>query len=334
MPFSVLIITEPGDVHADEVIRELSRRDIAVFRFHPEDFPQAANLTFEICGGCLNGEIITPYRSIAFNDISAVWYRRPNNPILHASLEAGAVEFAQVQARYAIRTLSVALESALWVNRPAALRLAEIKALQLLWASRVGLLTPQTLISNDSARAHRFYHDLKLRSNRCAVKPLQVLGAATSDGWRFPLTTLLPDDYALDALCLAPMIFQPYIEKAAELRCVVMGDSIFPVRIDSQRHSDTAVDWRGGSLEHLDDGLYELITLPAQVENSIRQLMQYFDIVFASIDMIITPEGEYVFLELNPNGQWLWLEDELGIPLVASMADLLTSRIEAPGSRI
>jgi hypothetical protein len=52
--------------------------------------------------------------------------------------------------------------------------------------------------------------------------------------------------------------------------------------------------------------------------------MDSFGINFASPDMILTPEGEFVFLELNPNGQWLWLEAELGLPLISSMADLLT----------
>jgi hypothetical protein len=52
--------------------------------------------------------------------------------------------------------------------------------------------------------------------------------------------------------------------------------------------------------------------------------MNSFGINFASIDLIVTPSGEFVFLDLNPNGQWLWLEVELGLPLVAAMADLLT----------
>jgi hypothetical protein len=58
--------------------------------------------------------------------------------------------------------------------------------------------------------------------------------------------------------------------------------------------------------------------------------MASFGLNFASLDMIVTPDGEFVFLELNPNGQWLWLEYELGLPLVASMADLLTSDAGRP----
>ena len=60
----------------------------------------------------------------------------------------------------------------------------------------------------------------------------------------------------------------------------------------------------------------EPFSLPEQVEASLLRLMDRFGINFASLDMILTPEGEFVFLELNPNGAWLWLEFELGLPLV------------------
>ena len=105
----------------------------------------------------------------------------------------------------------------------------------------------------------------------------------------------------------------------SELRCVVIGDKIFSAKIHSQANEQTRKDWRAGET-HL-----ERFSLPQQVEVSIHRLMESFGINFASLDMIVTPEGESVFLELNPNGQWLWIEEELGFPLVATMADLLTT---------
>jgi glutathione synthase/RimK-type ligase-like ATP-grasp enzyme len=90
--------------------------------------------------------------------------------------------------------------------------------------------------------------------------------------------------------------------------------------MDSQADEATRTDWRAGQPDH------EIFVLPEQVEASIRRLMASFELNFASLDMIVTPDGEFVFLELNPNGQWLWLELELGLPLVASMADLLTTK--------
>jgi glutathione synthase/RimK-type ligase-like ATP-grasp enzyme len=95
---------------------------------------------------------------------------------------------------------------------------------------------------------------------------------------------------------------------------------IFSARINSQANENTRKDWRGGD--------YQMgpFSLPEQVETSLLRLMDSFGINFASLDMILTPEGEFVFLELNPNGQWLWLERDLGFPLVANMVDLLTTQ--------
>jgi glutathione synthase/RimK-type ligase-like ATP-grasp enzyme len=123
----------------------------------------------------------------------------------------------------------------------------------------------------------------------------------------------------------APSIFQPYVEKAFELRCVVIGDKIFCAKLDSQSTDRTRIDWRAGEPDH------ETFVLPEHVEASIHRLMDSVELNFASLDMIVTPEGEFVFLELNPNGQWLWLELELGLPLVASMADLLTANHPGAG---
>jgi hypothetical protein len=85
------------------------------------------------------------------------------------------------------------------------------------------------------------------------------------------------------------------------------------------------MDWRGGAVGE-DEVRWEVSDIPERVQAALHRLMRSFDINFASIDMIVTPDGEFVFLDLNPNGQWLWLEEELGLPLVAGMADLLTSR--------
>jgi glutathione synthase/RimK-type ligase-like ATP-grasp enzyme len=211
----------------------------------------------------------------------------------------------------------------LWVGQPLTLRRAEVKALQLAEASKAGLATPATLISNDPERAAAFVE--ALGGTDCAVKPLIATRVDGDDGARLPLTTILPRDHTLEAVAVAPNIFQPYTEKAYELRCVVMGERIFTAKLDSQAHESTRMDWRGGAVGE-DEVRWEVSDIPERVQAALHRLMRSFDINFASIDMIVTPDGEFVFLDLNPNGQWLWLEEELGLPLVAGMADLLTSR--------
>jgi len=47
-------------------------------------------------------------------------------------------------------------------------------------------------------------------------------------------------------------------------------------------------------------------------------------LIFAAIDMILTPDGHYVFLELNPNGQWEWIENATHLPICSTLVDVLT----------
>ena len=318
---SILIITNDHDEHADAVIRELNARDVSVFRFHPEEFPDACSLSLDVQDGRVRGEIRSGSDAVALEDICAAWYRRARNLFegRRLSLTSEKLDnYVRAQSTATLAALCECLDT-LWVGHPHKLRRAEVKALQLLKASEAGLKTPHTLISNDPAQVRMFVD--ALGEEECAIKPLVAVGVTDAQGYRLPLTTTLPPGHSLDSVAAAPTIFQPYVEKAFELRCVVIGERIFAAKIHSQATDATRLDWRAGEPEH------EIFALPEQVKAAIRRLMASFGLNFASLDMIVTPDGDFVFLELNPNGQWLWLELELGLPLVASMADLLTTHL-------
>jgi glutathione synthase/RimK-type ligase-like ATP-grasp enzyme len=318
---SILIITNDHDEHADAVMRELNAREVPVFRFHPEEFPQACSVSMDIRDGRVQGEIRSGSHSVALDDICAAWYRRARNLFEgnRLSLTSEKLDnYVRAQSTATLAALCECLDT-LWVGHPRRLRRAEVKALQLVKASQAGLKTPHTLISNDQAPVRKFVD--ALGEEQCAIKPLIAVGVTDAQGYRLPLTTTLPPGHSLDSVAAAPTIFQPYVEKAFELRCVVIGERIFAAKIHSQAAEATRIDWRAGEAEH------EIFALPKEVEASIHRLMASFELNFASLDMIVTPEDEFVFLELNPNGQWLWLELELGLPLVSNMADLLTSQL-------
>ncbi|MGH2347453.1 MAG: hypothetical protein ACRDG4_19680, partial [Chloroflexota bacterium] len=269
--------------------------------------------------GRIEGEIVNPYHKVAFRDICAAWFRRSRNIVSRGPSVTSTKldDYVKAQSLLTLTTLFECLPT-LWVGNPQRMRRAEVKALQLAEANKAGLMTPRTLISNDPVQAAAFVRTLG--EDECAVKPLIALGVQNEQGYRLPLTTTLPKGYALDSVALAPTILQPYIEKAAELRCVVLGERIFCAKLNSQANENTRKDWRGGQCTH------ELFTLPEQIQTSIHRMMHSLGINFASMDFILTRDGEFVFLEVNPNGQWLWLEEELGLPLVASMVDLLTAK--------
>jgi glutathione synthase/RimK-type ligase-like ATP-grasp enzyme len=112
----------------------------------------------------------------------------------------------------------------------------------------------------------------------------------------------------------APGIFQPYIEKEHELRVTIVDEIIFAARIESQAHPDTQTDWRRnpGAIA------YTEVTLPTEVSQRLKTFHRNQGLVYAAYDFIVTPEGRYVFLEVNSVGQWLWLEETAGLRIFCS----------------
>jgi glutathione synthase/RimK-type ligase-like ATP-grasp enzyme len=259
--------------------------------------------------------------------IGAAWYRRPGRPVPAPGTDPRAAEYVVTQCEELLTALYATLE-ATWVGAPHVLARAEVKVSQLLRAHAAGLTVPPTLLSNDPAACRRFRDDLGARP--CAVKPLKGLAMDEDEHfWRTPLTTVLPPGDALDGAELAPSVYQPYVDKRLELRCVVIGDRVFAAALHSQEHPETRHDWRARPGAARPDVRVAPYTLPSEVADGLRALVRGFGLNFASADMILTPAGEHVFLELNPNGQWLWLQDRAGLPLTAALADLLCADLQS-----
>jgi hypothetical protein len=117
-----------------------------------------------------------------------------------------------------------------------------------------------------------------------------------------------------------PSIFQPYVAKEFELRIVVVGKKLFACAIHSQQSVRSREDWRRYDLEHTP---HEPYTLPDDIATKLLLLMERLGLVFGSIDMIVTPSGEYIFLEVNPNGQFDWIAKLTGMPIYEHLAAML-----------
>jgi glutathione synthase/RimK-type ligase-like ATP-grasp enzyme len=127
----------------------------------------------------------------------------------------------------------------------------------------------------------------------------------------------------LDDLRYCPATFQEQVSKALELRATVVGDRVFTAAIDSQRSERARFDWRRDGLGLIDD--WEPYRLPVEVEESLLKLMRFFGLNYGAADFILTPDGRHVFLEVNPVGEFFWLERNPGFPISATLADLLVS---------
>ena len=117
-----------------------------------------------------------------------------------------------------------------------------------------------------------------------------------------------------------PSMFQEYIEKKYEIRITALEDKVVGIKIDSQNSDLSIVDFRRYDFDNVS---YEKIDLPKNVENFCLDMLKHYDLSFGEFDFIKNKKDEYVFLEINPNGQWLWLELQSGYNLTKDVAENL-----------
>jgi glutathione synthase/RimK-type ligase-like ATP-grasp enzyme len=125
----------------------------------------------------------------------------------------------------------------------------------------------------------------------------------------------------LERVSHTPCLFQEYVPKDVEIRVNVIGDVVLSAEIHSQEMETTRVDWR----YYHPDMTYAIHQLPLPVEDGCRSIVRLYGLNFAAIDLIRRPDGGYTFLELNPNGQWSWIEQATGLPIAETLAQFLDS---------
>jgi ATP-grasp ribosomal peptide maturase len=315
---TVLVITEPADVTCDLVIDELNRRNVPVHRIDTADFPTALAVTASIGGhGQWSGTIGDPYRTSRIEAIRSVYCRRPAAHRFPPGMDQHEQRWAEQEARRGFGGLLQALPAARWMNDPHAMTSADRKPRQLAVAEGLGMAVPATLITNNPQAARAF---VDAAPHGAIYKSMHARPYVDRDtGQVMALsTTPVTADMITDAVAGTAHLFQHWTPKSYEVRVNVVGDRLFSARIDA--HSPAArIDWR----TDYNSLTYEPITLSDRVTEQIVALTQRLGLVFAAIDLIVTPEHQTVFLEVNPGGQWAWIEHETRLPIASAIADYL-----------
>jgi len=317
----ILIVSTKFDPHVDIIIHQLHEKQIPFVRFNTEDFPLSASATILFEGFTHSEELTFPNNpQIKGSDITAVWYRRPAPFEFPSEFSPAAHIFAEKETRAAIQGLWQLLDC-LWVNHPEKNRVAEVKLNQLKTASRLGLEIPKTLLTNDPEEVRKFFQSC---SENIIIKTLTG-GLVTDELDSTAIYTNVvgkEDVKYIDTVRYTPTLFQEYVPKEIELRITVVGEKVFAAEIHSQTRQKTLVDWRRDALNlsHIEH------KLPKEIEEKCESLVRSFGLHFGAIDMILTPDGRYVFLEINPNGQWAWIEDLTGMPISEALIELLTGQ--------
>lgn len=320
----ILIVTSKDDLTADYLILRLKEREIEFFRFNTEDCATQYRIHIDIrgSGSSFILEDVTRNVRIYSKDITAAYLRKPSPPTVDCELPIEHREFIQREFSETLRSVWRLIPDSVWLNSPEKLWLAGNKCKQLVVASQLGFVVPETIISSVSDSISSFVK----RQPAAIAKAVRHGYIGRDSDIDYVWTSLLEpaDVSALDSTSsCVPMIVQPLLSKKHDLRVTVIGSTVFAVAIDSQKHLQTSVDWRRADLN---DGIelhYYPVSIGYEMERRCVELNEKLGLRFSCIDFIVTPNDELTFLEINANGQWAWLEQFAGINLRDAIIDEL-----------
>lgn len=322
----ILIVAERLDPHVEFVEPLLDERGIPWVRLHLSDFPSTILGTYAVGATDIRDQLVLSVGTVFLDDVRAVWYRRPERPQFPPSLDGGDLELAQAESSSFIQGLWSMLSGARWVSAPHDIRRASHKVEQLVRARKIGFVTPATCVSNDSQSIRKFF-ETHGGSGRIIYKPHNPIMLDRNDGRvGVVYTTLLSDEdmEKLQDVRYTPGIFQSHVPKQCDVRVTVFGDDVFACAIESQDNSLTSVDWRAHSWERPETmPRHNVLELPGRIADLCRALVKSYSLEYGAIDLVLTPEQDYVFLEMNPNGQWAWVEQLTGSPMREALVNLL-----------
>ncbi len=307
----VLVVGGSDDPHIARVITHLGKKAASVVLD-----PRSRNAVFslQVDPRQIQCALGSESRLCRLDAFTSVWWRlKPTFGFTsETDLIPGELEFRESEWSAVYKSLPQLTPQAHWVNaRRATLEIAQ-KPHQLVLAKSIGLNIPRTIFSNSEDHVEKFLSD----DGDFIYKTLSNF---VFPGGKYIYTTpMSKDEFAQNASILrsAPGIFQERVQKRFEWRVTIVGGAIFPVRIHSQDAEKTLVDWRRDQI----GTKYERGSIPDEVCDQLMAFQEAAGLIYGAYDLVETPDGEFVFLECNPSGQWLWLEDATGLPISEHVA--------------
>ncbi len=294
----ILIITCSYDKTIDYII-EKNKYRANFFRFNVDLFAD-----YGITISNSYWEISYRNNTINSNTTLSIYYRKPTFP--------DTSDFAPEYRRIINSDILAIIDglansfSGVVLTKPYLLRQAENKIFQLIYAKSHSILMPKSFIGNND--------HWKCINDQRIIKPISVGKIETSSEIAIIQTNLMHENDSYDSPELTPVYIQEYIKKSFEVRITVVDDDFFAVKIVS----DNMIDWRAGN-----NNQYEIIDIPIEIKKCIKMMMKDFQLRFGAIDYIVDIDGKWYFLEINPNGQWQWLECILGLSISDSIMNML-----------
>lgn len=320
----VLIVTHSTDNPCiEQVSQKIRQMGGEVFRWNTDEYPTHVQLNARVTSSQpFSHELIFPNGQVLdTSTLTSIWYRRfyPGKKI-DDSLESQVRKASLEESRRCSLGLLTCNDDVLVVDDYWKIRKASVKDLQLKIAQELGLSIPDTLVSNDPIAVREFFD----QQNGNIITKMQTSFAVWENGIeQVVFTNRVKEEHLeqLEGLSQCPMVFQATVEKKLELRATIVGDDIFCAAIDSQKHDAMKTDWRKKGSTTLDEWFpYEL---PIDIKQKLIQLAKALGLQYGAVDIILTHDNEYQFLEINPCGEFFWMDINTGLPICDAIAKLL-----------
>ncbi len=313
-----LIITNKDDITSDFIIKELKRRSIPFYRFNTEELAKNCVVTLDIKNDKFILEDRILQKEFDLKDFTSVYFRRPEiSTTFPYTLTSGEVQFVRSELFYTLEGIYKILNNSYWISPVYAIREAENKIYQLQIAKSIGLEIPDSIITNSFSHALDFYEQ---NNSNCIVKPIKSGFIESEDKPKIVFTNIIKEKPSsqkqIESL---PNFFQSHVKKYYDVRVTMVGEKAFATLIHSQNDEETTIDWRRGeqSLEHTK------FDLPKDILDKCITLLKTLNLRFGAIDFILDKNNELIFLEINPNGQWAWIEKQTGYEISKEIVNLL-----------
>jgi len=270
-------------------------------------------------------DLQTEDRSFSSTGVEAVWYRKLWYITPPPELDS-AYHRIFYQEYDTMRDIFFdALSHVPWMNNmPLDHHIAGNKALQLQLAAKNGLEVPRSLFTNHAEKLREFFYG---SCNKQMIAKLHgtLSRSMTGSGAFLPTTQVYEADLdRLETLPYCPMIFQELVPKQYELRVIYVAGQIFAGKIDTRASVQGQTDWRAANDI---TAAWAKYTLPYEVCKCIDSMMQEMGLLFGALDIMRHTDGRYIFLEVNPQGEWGMLQRDLAYPIGETIAAGLVARI-------
>lgn len=323
----ILVLSSEFDKSVDSVIGIIQKNGVQIDRFNCDYLPVNADLSFHLTNSQIDGSYFHQKDVLRFSEYNTFWYRHPGKPIPHKFLKGKAKDFVKDETQLASEGFWMTLESnSFWVSKPSRINLSRFRLNQLSIARKVGFQIPNTLVTNRKEDVMQFFEANK---DGIIAKAVGVgIPLKSKDGYNYyeviftkKLTRKALKEN-LDSIKFCPSIFQSYIEKDIEIRSTVVGDVVFSCAIHSQSHTDkdVQVDWRRVSPDEI---IHKSFKLPSNIEKKCVAVVRALGLEYGAIDIIKNKRGDYIFLEVNADGQYSWIQHLTGLQIDEAMAYFL-----------